>query len=264
MRCGISTACFYPENTLDSLKNVVETGAPVTEIFLNTFRELDDDFVALLKGEIQSSGIKVAALHPFSSAMEGFFFASDYQGRLEDGIKLYKRYFEVCQHLGVDKLVFHGDHAANSNHFTMDQYTTRVYALTELGAKYNVTLCHENVAYCRLNTPDVVAEYRQKMRNKAAFVLDTKQAHRVQVDVPSMLEAMGKDIKHIHISDYSEKQECLPPGNGQFDVTGLLHKLAKQDYRGDIIVELYRDNFLDQKELVKAMNHVTACCRFTK
>lgn len=44
MRAGISSSCFYPTDTLESLKLLGEHGVLNSEIFLNTFSELKDDY----------------------------------------------------------------------------------------------------------------------------------------------------------------------------------------------------------------------------
>ena len=96
MRCGISTACFFPEDTLLSLQQVVQTGSPITEVFLNTFREAEDDYIHKLCQVVQQSGIQVVSVHPFSSMLDGFFFASPYATRFDDGMALFEKYYVAC------------------------------------------------------------------------------------------------------------------------------------------------------------------------
>jgi sugar phosphate isomerase/epimerase len=256
VRCGISTACFYPGQTLDSLKKVAEANASVTEIFLNTFSELEDGYVGKLADVVKASGVEVAAVHPCSSAMDGFFFATDYEGRMRDGIKLYRRFFEAARALGAGKLVFHGDHRPNMQKFGARRYAESFKALAAVGREYGILLCHENVSYCRLGDPADVRELRPFLGQDAAFVLDTKQVQRFGAGLPDMLDAMGGCIRHVHISDYSVGHDCLPPGAGEADFALLIGKLKAQQYDGDLVIELYRDNFEDVQDLVKAMQYV--------
>ncbi|MDL2324081.1 sugar phosphate isomerase/epimerase [Ruminococcaceae bacterium OttesenSCG-928-A16] len=253
MRCGISTACFYPQNTLDALKQLADAGVPVTEIFLNTFHELEDGYVAKLLDVVQSSGIQVASLHPFTSAMEGFLFATEYQGRFEDGLKMYRRYFEVAKILGADKLVFHGDHLYNVEKFALERYAKNFCILADAGQEYGVTLCHENVSYCRLASPPAVRQIKPLLKNHAAFVLDTKQVQRYGASVLDMARAMGKDIGHVHISDFTSRENCLPPGRGNFNFVPLIQQLKSTGYTGDFVIELYRDGFDTLQDLLDAM-----------
>ena len=258
MRCGISTACFYPENTLDALRRVVDTGAPVTEIFLNTFSELEDSFIHKLQEEVQRSGIEVSSVHPFSSAMEGFFFVSAYDGRFKDGMEIYRRFFEICSIFGCSKFVFHGDNKNNTAHVLMPEYVGRVQRIMQEAERYGVTICHENVAYCRLGPAENIAEYKDVLGEKAAFVLDTKQARRLQQNMPQMLAAMGNSIRHVHISDYSTACDCVAPGMGQMDYQALISRLKQQKYDGDLIIELYRDGFDTPKELENSMKYIAS------
>lgn len=258
VRCGISTACFFPEDILDAIRQVIETGAPVTEIFLNTFSELEEDFVGRLEGLVRDAGIRVAAVHPFSSMMEGFFFASHYKGRLADGLALYRKYFEIAARLGADKLVFHGDHRINREMFSARLYAQNFKALAALGREYGVTLCHENVYYCRLAEVEDVRLLAPLLGPDAAFVLDTKQVQRAGESVKEMVATMGKAIRHVHISDFAEGDDCLPPGQGGFGFSGLIGSLLRLGYEGDLIIEVYRDNFTRSDDLRAAMEYVNA------
>lgn len=114
MQCGISTSCFYPQETAEALSALRGAGVETVEIFLNTFSELELSYTERLRSVLQDAGMRAAALHPFTSGMETFFFASEYGGRLEDGLRIYRRYFEVCRVLGIPRVVFHGDYRADA------------------------------------------------------------------------------------------------------------------------------------------------------
>lgn len=256
MRCGISTACFYPMNTLEAFKHVAGAGVPVTEIFINTFSELEDDYIARLDAVRRESGIRVSSIHPFSSSMEGFFFGTEYPGKIADGLKLYRRFFEVCRVLGADKLVFHGDHDFNVKYLPAAAYAQHFMRVAQLGREYGVALCHENVAYCRLQSPRRVQELKPLLGEYAAFVLDVKQVRRRRGSLNAMARAMAGAVRQVHISDYTKTQGCLPPGQGEADLEGLIKALYKGGYRDDLLVELYSDNYDGVDALVAAMRHV--------
>lgn len=256
MRCGISTACFFPNDTLESLKKVAQTGAPVTELFLNTFSELEDGYVARLQETVQNNHLAVASVHPFSSAMEGFFFTSHYHARFADGMRLYRRFCEICNIVGANKLVFHGDHRSNPAALPLADYAVRFRTLAEMALEYDVTLCHENVFYCRLGDPAVVAVARSLFGKFAAFVLDTKQVVRSGAGLDEMLDAMGDAVRHVHISDYTPSADCLPPGTGQMDTPAFINKLKAIGFEGDLIIELYREGFATPEQLVQAMAYL--------
>lgn len=260
MQCGLSTACFFPETTLSSLEQVIESKVPVAELFLNTFSELEDAYVERIISALQNSTTKIVSVHPFSSTMEGFFFATPYEGRFSDGLYLYRKIFDATQKIGASKVVFHGDHVQNSTKFPLKDYVRNFSILVEEAQKYGITLCHENVSYCRLNTPQAVHDftecYFKETTLQPNFVLDTKQAHRNNVPVIEMAKAMGKNIAHIHISDYTSTESCLVPGKGYFDFTILFDYLKEIKYQGDIVLELYRDGFSSVSDLLNGVSYI--------
>lgn len=261
MQCGISTSCFFPQETLEALRLLGSNGIQVTEIFLNTCSETEDKYISQLQNVAQQHNIRVSSVHPWSSPMEGFFFASDYNGRLNDGIKLYRRYFEVCSELGADKLVFHGSYLHAKDSFSFEKYVEHFCILAQIGREYGVTLCHENVSYCILANPDTARSFSSLAGQDAAFVLDTKQAYRFGIDAIEMLDAMQQVIRHIHISDYSAQSFCLPPGQGQLDFKHFLNRLFSLGYKGDLIIELYRDNFDGMEQLIQSKKYIDTILR---
>lgn len=259
MRCGISSASFFPLDSLSSLEILVEAKVPVAELFLNTFSELEESYIDKVEKIINGGETELVSFHPFTGPLEGFFFAIDYPGRMQDGLKLYRRYFEICQRLGIGKFVFHGDYETNAPLFSMRQYTEKILQLVEEARKYGVTLCHENVAYCRLNSPDIIRQYSSAMGEEAAFVMDLKQMRRNgENGYTEMLAAMGTALKHVHISDFKDGSVCLPPGSGDMNFAEFIGQLKKAGYNGDLIIELYSDNYSTTEELIKAMKHIQA------
>lgn len=253
MRCGISTACFYPAPTLQAFEALAAHAVPVTEIFLNTFSEMEDGYVQKLRQVQQQSGIEVSSIHPCTTMIEGYLFAANYPTRLEDGLTMYRRYFEICNELGADKLVFHGDHSFNRRFFSDGDYAENFRRLARCGREYGVAVCHENVAYCRLSRPKYVRALRPLLAEDAAFVLDTKQVRRRDGSLQKMMDAMDGAIRQVHISDYDAAHNCLLPGRGDMDIPAFLQHLAAQGFTGDLIIEVYNDNFDDVSELVQAM-----------
>ena len=76
VQCGISTACFYPQDTMEALSKTQQLAPPCMEIFLNTFRELEPDYVQRLAAQLRCRNTNLISIHPFSSSMETFFFFS--------------------------------------------------------------------------------------------------------------------------------------------------------------------------------------------
>lgn len=256
MRLGISTACFYPEETGSALLRLQQAGVGLVEIFFNTFSETEPAYVDRLQEQLARYGTAVSQFHPFSSAMETFFFASAYAPRLEDGMALYRRYFSVCRRLGIPRLVLHGQAVRSS--YPFEQYCAHYSRLRAEGRAFGVEVLQENVVLYRTGTPEYIARMRADTGDDVGFVLDTKQLRRAGVPLAEMLEAMGDKIRHVHISDSDAGHDCLVPGDGTADFLPLRDHLRRIGYAGDIIIELYRDGFGEVEDLLRGLAHLQA------
>lgn len=246
MKTGISTSCFYPMNTEIALRTLCEMGVEHTEIFINSAQELKPAFLRQIKEMLDEFGVHATALHPFSSGIEPIYFFSDYERRFLDGIELYKQYFDAAARLGAQLVVFHGDRKENSH--TAEHYFERFYKLSQIAKAMGVVLAQENVERCRSRSPRFIRKMRQALP-EARFVLDNKQALRSGCDLYEMLDAMGDALVHVHVSDNSPTQDCLPPGLGQLDFRRYFDALCALGYDGAIILEIYRSNFLKARDL---------------
>ena len=95
MRAGVSSACFFPQETACSVEKLAQWKIPQIEIFFNSFQELKPDYLERLRSCCQASGTKIVSIHPFTSNSESFYFFTDYPGRLQDGLA---RQRNSCKH----------------------------------------------------------------------------------------------------------------------------------------------------------------------
>ena len=250
---GISTACFYPLPTEESLEALVSLRPACLEVFLNAEQELEPAFLQSLRGRADDAGAKIVSVHPHVSAMEPMLFFSRYPRRFEDGMALYRRLYRAADILGADSLVFHGDYIDSP--LPMDEYFARFERLWEDARNHGVSLCQENVARCISGSAGFVAGMRRALP-WAEYILDIKQAVRAGEDVFELARVMGERIRHLHLSDHSESQSCLPPGKGSFNMAELLNTVAKSGFSGGAIVELYGENFSGIVELSGSFQHL--------
>ena len=82
MRAGVSSACFFPQETACSVEKLAQWKIPQIEIFFNSFQELKPDYLERLRSCCQAGGTKIVSIHPFTSNSESFYFFTDYPGRL--------------------------------------------------------------------------------------------------------------------------------------------------------------------------------------
>ena len=89
------------------------------------------------------------------------------------------------------------------------------------------------------------------------MVLDIKQARRTGVDPLCFIEAMGSSIVHVHLSDFNNGCDCLPPcEKGSFDFEALFRALDKVGFDGKCMIELYSDNFSSEAEITDAAKYL--------
>ena len=255
MEIGISSSCYYPQNTLTSLEKALDAGAPVAEVFLNTFRELEPGFVARLGECARRKGRRILSVHPFTSALEPFLFFSEYETRFEDGLDLYRRYFEVCRLLGASVLVFHGNMRTKA--ISLQEYARRLGRLVEEGEKYGVTVAQENVDRCQSGDVASIRALRQYAGRPLHFVLDLKQCRRFGCDIREMAQAMGpENICHLHLSDRNDQCLSALPGQGDFDFRAFFEYLREGGCTADGVIELYRGDFGAEEELGDALAYL--------
>lgn len=252
MALGISTACLYPMVMEDSLQALIDLGFREFEIFINTYSEMEPEFLNMLEKKLKICGGKVKSLHPFTSGFESYLLFSNYERRFQDGARFYQRYFEMAQRLGAEILVIHGDRSFEKSGLSDEQYYDRFGRLSRIAAKYGVILAQENVNAFRSQDCGFIRRMSEYLKEDGKFVLDIKQAVRSGRDPYEMCEAMGENLVHVHINDNLPGKDCLLPGRGKMDYFKLRETLKKNRYRGDFIIEVYRKNFIELSELADA------------
>ena len=248
MEIGASSACFYPLETEHSLLHIAEMGFKHCEIFFNAHSELKPAFIKELKRIKDAYGINVASLHPYASFSEGYDFFSAYERRFGDALENYKRYFEAAGILRAEYIVMHG--AARLYDIDMTEYARRFSVINEAAESFGCCVAHENVVNFLSATPDFTRFMHSHLGDKYKMVLDVKQARRAGFESKEFIDIMKSNIVHVHLSDYSEKTDCIPPcEEGQFDFGNLFSLLHKSGYTGKYIIELYSDGYMNRDEI---------------
>ena len=88
------------------------------------------------------------------------------------------------------------------------------------------------------------------------FTFDVKQCVRAEIDPFEMFDAMSKKIRHVHLSDNDESRDCLIAGQGRFDTSKLFDRLYSIGYDGAVLLEVYRHNFKEEKELFEGLEFI--------
>ena len=251
MQFGISSACFYPQDLLESIKLLAENNVKSLEIFVNTESELTTSFAKEIKNITDYYNIAIDSIHPFTSGYEYIMIFSDYKKRFADAVEFYKRYYSFANELGAGLVVLHGDKRfANSGGISDEEYFERYYRLAQEERKAGVTLAQENVNLFRSQSPEFLRKMREYLNDGVDFVFDIKQAVRSGNNPYDVCSAMGDRIIHLHINDNNSTHDCMLPGAGEMDYNKIFTQLRTQGFNGTAVIEVYRKNFDNIEQLI--------------
>lgn len=254
MKFGVSSSCFYPLETEKAFEEIGKMGIQTAEIFFNSPMELQGEiFDKILKTKEEYS-IDVCSVHPCTSSCEPFFFFSGYERRFYDLLEFYKRYFDACNKLDSKLLIIHG--MRYQKRIPDEEYFERFSRIIEEGKKFSVTVCQENVFGHVSADPDFLRKMKAFLKDDFKFVFDIKQMRRSFHTEDEFFDEFSKNLAHIHISDSTFTQSCLPPGEGDYDLKSFLEKIKSYGYDGKCIIELYRSNYTDYSQIKKAYDYL--------
>jgi len=259
MSIGVSTSCYYPLETELALQKLVSLGAKTCEIFFNSWSELETPFLKEICQIRDGNGLRIPAVHPFFSFSEPYLLFSEYERRFHDTLVLYERYFEAANILGAKVLVIHGGKPLSAVHDEL--YFERFAKLMENGRKQGIIVAQENVVHYHSESPAFLMRMKDYIGDDFKIVLDLKQAGRAGFSAFDFVAGLKGHIAHIHISDFDDKHDCMPPGEGLFDFAGLFSALSAAGYVGDYIIELYRHNFRDESQIGSSLLLMESICR---
>ncbi len=247
---GISTACYYPQDTYLSFLEVLSADVKICEVFMNSLYELDKNNLDRYREKMAETGVEIVSFHPYTSAFESLLFFSEYRNRLDDGIELYKRFFEGAAYLGAKYFVFHGERNIPTFSRGLSDDETICIAYEKLiseARSFGITFTQENVNNHRSHSPDFIRKLRYLVPD-LKFTFDLKQAFRAKQDYGEIIDAMGDRLCHIHINDFGEHECCLP-FTGNADLSDVKKRLDTVNYSGNFILEVYRASFCDNNDL---------------
>lgn len=252
---GISTSCFYPLLTEESLRTVAKTGAKTTEIFLNSQSETRDPLLSELKSIKDEYALTINSIHPYFTFAEKQLLFSNYERRVEDGLMFYRGLFDVCDALDCKILVLHGD--SNPLRIDDDEYLKRLKRLVLEAHNRGLIVSQENVVNFRSASVDFLKKEREYLGDLFKMTLDIKQAVRSSVDPLYLAREFGDSVVNVHISDHNKDFDCIPPGEGDFSFETLFDIMKNHGYKGNFIMELYRSGFKDVDQLINSYKNIT-------
>ncbi len=252
MKIGVSTACFYPERTHDALNTLVNNGVRDIEVFFNTDSETSARSLENIAKTVSVAGCNICAVHPYHCAFDWFYLFTGYEDRISDGIAMYERFFDAVRFLGVPIMTFHGEHKNSS--LQAEKSFEIIKRLIDTAAKYDITLCIENVARNKLRTVRDIVKMREYFNDDISFTIDIKQARRSGESPLELIDAAGGCLKHLHISAKDAHNDCIVPDINDPEILAIIDRLNGINYTGHIIIELYKDGYRETKDIISSYN----------
>lgn len=259
MRLGISTACFYPQPLEDAIFQIAQLELNAIEIFFNTESEFQPPYLYKLKRQIDSLGLQVVSVHPFTSLMEGMLLFSDYARRTKDGIDQYRRYFDSAQYLGAKYFTFHGERNISMDTESKPDLIKRkiehYHQLCQTAHEANIVIAQENVAWCKSQSPSYLSLLYENVP-ELCYTLDIKQANRAHHHWEDYLKIVGPRLVNVHINDFDHAHSCLLPGEGTLNYSELFSTLAEAGYDKDILIEVYASNYTSTHQVIRSISYL--------
>lgn len=249
---GVSASCGYPETPEVFVEKLCKAGVKKIELFVNCEAETRPEYVREIKKILDGEGAKCISLHPYTCAIDTYAMFSQYERRTQEYLDYHKRYFEAMNILDADYFVFHGSKVNYGDEIIFGRFAR----LAEIAKSFGVKALQENVDKKVTGELETLKRMKAHFGSDAGFVLDTKQAVRMGWEPIGGVLALGNSIKHVHLSDHGAKGDCLLPGVGEMDIKGFIKTLDEVGFKGCLMLELYRRNYGDTPDLVKALRDV--------
>lgn len=252
IQVSVSTACFFPLETEKAVALLMDAGERNIELFVNSFSELEPQFTRRVVEMTRRVSGRIISVHPFTSNLEDMLF-SPYTRRRRDMTEFYKKYFALAAEANAPYVVMHGP--SKMYHISMEDYTEYFYSLDQTARQMGVQVLQENVERC-MSRDIRLLQYMKSQYPDAGFTLDIKQAIRCGVRWQDVVAALGKNIRHIHISDHDEGTDCRCPGTGNLNVSDFIGRLHGIQYNGFLSIEVYGFAEKPCSQLITSANYL--------
>ena len=248
MKTGISTASFYLRQEIEqAIVTIKELGAHCTEVFYNTFYEYRPEF----SEKLDAKGIEVNSVHVNTHHIEHSLFNPSRRVR-GDAYYWLDQVMRSAQILGCKNYTFHGKVGKAEN---LDEAADYLRGAVEFCARYGVNLCLENVVWSLYHKPKIFSYLKERIP-RLCGVFDIKQAQRSGYKYTEYIDDMKGAISHVHLSDMDKDGKMCLPGKGVYNFKEVLTRLKDAGFDGNIIIEVYKDDYGDIKELKTSLEYL--------
>jgi sugar phosphate isomerase/epimerase len=242
MFAGVSAASLYPDLQEDCFLALASRGVKHVEVFLNTHCEFSSPYIDRILDIKKAYDVDIISVHPYTCGIEKMMLFTAYERRVADFLEYQKLYFDYMNKLGARFFILHGNKPPDV--LPEETIFERFGILQDLAASFGVTVLQENVVRCTSRDLGRLVRMKDYLGERAAFVLDTKQAHRSGYDPIEHVQALGNSIRHVHYSDCGKAGDCLMFRQGEYDNDRFFTALRDCGFEGGVLLELYRSESL--------------------
>ena len=258
MKVGVSTASlFMRRNNEDALTLLNELGVKTAEVFLTSFSEYGEDFARILN--IRKGDVSVNSVHILNSQIEPQLFSAHERVK-GDSFAFLDKVLSGAKLIEAPYYTFHGTarykkSARNPQNDNFQRMGAGLREICDFCDQYGVKLCLENVEWSTYNRVGVFSALKSYVPNLLG-VLDIKQARIAGEGYEKYLDEMGESLAYAHISDVDERGNMCLPGKGEFDFDTMIKRLQDVGFDGNLLIEVYKENYKDETELKSACDYV--------
>lgn len=249
MNIGISTANFYPQlDTEDIIELYGKNNIKYVEIFLNTYYEMEEDYIKKLKEGLDKYSINCSSIHVMSAMLEPWLFDL-HRRRREDFFKTFRNTLKLMEILDTKVYTFHGPSKYIIENASLEHIADCYNRINYAAGEKELYVAQENVVYMASGNPNFIKDIKEHVKYPMHFTLDVKQVRRSNYTLDEFINAMGTNIVNLHLSDGDSNNSCLNIGEGNENFKEIFKKMENINYKGRGILELYRKDFKDIKDL---------------
>ncbi len=255
MDIGVSTATFFLRRyNEDSISIIEGLGGKTCEVFLECPSEYTEEYGKLLLE--RKGNLKVHSMHAVTMNYETELFNS-FDRAYADALKSFAGVLNIGRMLGAGFYTMHGRARIKkgAGYDNYEKVGKRLEELCDFARNYDIRICLENVAWSLCNRPEFYKEI-VKYAPSIGATFDIKQARISGYDYTKYLSAMGERIKTVHLSDVDENGKIKLPGFGLFNFEELFKRLKDFGFDGDMIIEVYKDDYADESEITESLYYL--------
>ena len=226
---ALSTASVYPESVAHAFEYAARLGYDAVEVMVSIDAVSQD--VERVRRLRDYHEVPVCAVHAPCLLITQRVWGTDPWVKLEMSA-------EMAHELDADVVVVHPPFR-----WQRDYASGFVEGIARLEAETGVIFAVENMYPWRAPGKGLQAyapSWDPTEQSYAHTTLDLSHASTAEQDCVELAATMGKSLTHVHLTDGtgSAKDEHLVPGRGTQRAADLLTALAKQDFRGHIVIEI--------------------------